>query len=122
MKYTGLPMLAALALVAGAGVAAAANNAEEAHALNADLAAAMKKCWFGGDAAFAAYRYAPEVNVGAPRILLVSKKEPHGRPLLVVEPKRAGTADAYGPLLATELAPRIRADLTRWLTGDDSCT
>ncbi len=94
---------------------------ESAHTLATHLAATMKKCWFSGDAAFATYRYAPEINIGAPRILLVSKKEPNGRPLLVIEPKRAGTADAYGPLLATALAPRIKDDLTRWLTGSGAC-
>jgi hypothetical protein len=105
-----------------AATPAAADTAAEAHALYGDLTAAMKKCWFSGDASFAAYRYAPEVNAGVPRILLVPKKEPHGRPLLVVEPKRAGTADAYGPMLATELAPRVIADLTRWLKGSSDCT
>jgi hypothetical protein len=101
---------------------ALADSASEAHALYDHLAAAMRKCWFSGDDAFAAYRYAPEVNAGMPRILLVQKKDPHGRPLLVVEPKRAGTADAYGPLLATPVAPRVIADLTRWLKGSSDCT
>jgi hypothetical protein len=94
---------------------------ESAHTLATHLADAMKKCWFSGDKAFASYRYAPEVNIGTPRILLVSKKDPNGRPLLVVEPKRAGTADAYGPLLASALAERIKADLTRWLKGGSDC-
>ena len=46
----------------------------------------------------------------------------HGLPLLVVEPTGAKSANAYGPLLATALAPRVRADLTRWLTGNGDCT
>ncbi len=103
------------------GHAATASPAAEANALYEHLTAAMKKCWFSGDPAFAAYRYAPEVNAGVPRILLVEKKSPHALPRLVVEPKRAGTADAYGPLLATALAPRIRDDLTRWLKGSVEC-
>jgi hypothetical protein len=115
-------VFAVVAALAAFASPAAASTSSEAHALFADLTAAMKKCWFSGDRAFAAYRYAPEVNVGAPRILLLSKKDPHGRPLLVVEPRRAGTADAYGPLLATELAPRIKDDLTRWLKGGSDCT
>jgi hypothetical protein len=114
-----LALAAALLLVAAP---AAADTAAEAHALYGELTAAMKKCWFSGDKAFASYSYSPEINAGAPRILLVSKKEPHGRPLLVVEPKRAGTADAYGPILVTELAPRVIADLTRWLKGSSDCT
>jgi hypothetical protein len=112
---------AAAALLAIAG-SAKADQAAEAHALATHLAATMKTCWFSGDAGFAAYRYAPEVNAGAPRILLLSKKDPHGKPLLVIEPKRAGTADAYGPLLAGTLAPRVIADLTRWLKGSSDCT
>jgi hypothetical protein len=113
---------AALALAVSCDAAVFAAVPESAHTLATHLADAMKKCWFSGDAAFAAYRYAPEINIGAPRILLVSKKEPNGRPLLVVEPKRAGTADAYGPLLASALAPRIRDDLTRWLKGGSACS
>ncbi len=101
--------------------AAWADRSSEANALYDHLAGAMKKCWFSGDRAFAAYSYAPEINAGMPRILLVDRKTPHGLPLLVVEPKRAGTADAYGPLLASPLAPRIRDDLTRWLKGGAEC-
>ena len=114
--------IAAAALLLAASAPAHAAVPEAAHTLAAHLVSAMKKCWFSGDTAFAAYRYAPEINIGAPRILLVSKKEPNGRPLLVVEPKRAGTADAYGPLLASALAPRIRDDLTRWLKGSRACS
>ncbi|MEJ0013277.1 MAG: hypothetical protein WDM94_11785 [Bauldia sp.] len=114
-------VIAAAALLLAASASAPAAVPESAHTLATHLAGAMKKCWFSGDAAFAAYRYVPEINIGAPRILLVSKKEPNGRPLLVVEPKRAGTADAYGPLLATALAPRIKDDLTRWLKGGSDC-
>jgi len=113
---------AVLMLCAVAPHAAWADRSSEANALYDHLAGAMKKCWFNGDPAFAGYRYAPEINVGKPRILLVDRKAPHGLPLLVVEPKRAGTADAYGPLLASALAPRIRDDLTRWLKGGSECS
>ncbi len=102
--------------------AAWADHSSEADALYDHLASAMKKCWFSGDPVFAAYRYAPEINASGPRILLVDRKTPHGLPRLVVEPKRAGTADAYGPLLASALAPRIRDDLRRWLKGGSECT
>jgi hypothetical protein len=94
---------------------------EAAHTLSAHLAGAMKKCWFNGDAAFAAYRYSPEVNAGVPRILLVSRTDPHGRPLLVVEPIGAISANAYGPLLAGKLSERIKNDLRRWLKGGSDC-
>lgn len=109
-------------LAASAGQPTLADNASEARELYDHLASAMKKCWFSGDSDFAAYRYAPEVNAGKPRILLVDKKKPHDLPRLVIEPKRAGTADAYGPLLAGELRERIVADLTRWLKGNAECT
>jgi hypothetical protein len=115
-------MATALLLSAIGGHAAFADVSSEANALYDHLAGAMKRCWFSGDPAFAAYRYAPEVNAGKPRILLVDRKKPHSLPLLVVEPKRAGTADAYGPLLADALAPRIIADLRRWLKGSAECT
>jgi hypothetical protein len=116
------PLLAAAALLATVGPAAATSTTDAAHTLATHLATTMQKCWFSGDAGFAPYRYTPEVNAGAPRILIVSKKKPQDRPLLVVEPTGAKSADAYGPLLASALAPRIRADLTRWLTGNGDCT
>lgn len=115
-------LVAALALAAAPAAHADGRTSDAAHALSTHLAGAMKKCWFSGDRVFAAYRYTPEVNAGAPRILLVARKEPHGRPLLVVEPTGKASADAYGPLLADALAPRIRADLTRWLRGGSACT
>jgi hypothetical protein len=114
-----LSIISSLAALAGP---AAADTASEAHELATHLAGMMKQCWFSGDDAFDAYRYAPEVNAGKPRILIVDKKKPHDLPRLVVEPKRAGTADAYGPLLATPIAPRVIADLTRWLKGSSDCT
>ncbi|HWB31691.1 MAG TPA: hypothetical protein VG714_00795 [Acidobacteriaceae bacterium] len=120
MRAVFAAMATALAVLGAQTVRA--DSASEAAALYDHLAGAMKKCWFSGDPAFAAYRYSPEINAGVPRILLVEKKMPYGLPRLVVEPKRAGTADAYGPLLASALAPRIRDDLTRWLKGNAECS
>jgi hypothetical protein len=116
------PLLAVAALLVMVVPAAATSTTDAAHTLATHLATTMRKCWFSGDAAFASYGYTPEVNAGAPRILIVAKKAPEGRPLLVVEPTGAKSADAYGPLLASALAPRIRSDLTRWLTGNGACT
>ncbi len=115
-------LVAAALVISAIGTHARADSSSEATALYDHLAGAMKKCWFSGDPAFAAYRYVPEINAGIPRIMLVDRKAPQSLPRLVVEPKRAGTADAYGPLLASVLAPRIRADLTRWLKGGSECT
>lgn len=81
----------------------------------------MKACWFAGDPAFAPYVYAPEINAGTPRILLVPKGEPTALPLLVVEAKGRASADYYGPLLSGESGPRIRADLDRWVRGGRGC-
>jgi hypothetical protein len=97
-------------------------TSDEAHALQARLAETAKTCWFGGDPAFADYIYSPEVNANAPRILVAPKKEPAGRPVLVIEPKSATTADVYGPLLATPTGGRVRADLGRWLNGATGCS
>lgn len=115
-------LAAAIVLAATSAAHASGRTSDAAHALSNHLAGAMKKCWFSGDAAFAPYLYTPEVNAGAPRILLVARKEPHSRPLLVVEPTGKASADAYGPLLGEALASRIRADLTRWLKGGSACS
>jgi len=94
---------------------------DEAHDVSIALADAMKKCWFSGDSAFADYVYAPEVVAGNPRILIVPRSEPGGRPALVIEPRSRAVVNAYGPLLGTGLAPRISADLNRWKTGVSAC-
>ena len=113
--------VAALAACQTAAPPAATVSFDEAHALNTRLTETVKTCWFAGDPAFAAYIYTPEINASQPRILIVSKKDPHGRPVLVVEPKGAATADIYGPLLAEPAGTRIRADLDRWLKGGAGC-
>lgn len=87
-KATGL-ILAAVALAAcqpkpqpAASVSRAALPTMERIALGANA------CWFkSGDAAFKAYRLAPELNSfsGRPRILLVPRNSPESRPMLVVQ-------------------------------------
>ena len=96
-------------------------TSDEAHALQTRLAETVKTCWFSGDAAFAGYIYSPEINADAPRILIAPRKEPGGRPVLVIEPKSATTADVYGPMLALPMGARVRADLARWLKGASDC-
>ena len=60
-------------------------SSDEAHALYASLTELVKSCWFGsGDTTFAGYNYSPEVNAGVPRILLVTKTDPGGRPVVPV--------------------------------------
>ncbi|WP_128291674.1 hypothetical protein [Afifella aestuarii] len=91
------------------------------------IARAMGQCWFAGDATFASYIYAPELNSysGQPRILVLPKNEPGGLPRLVVQAQedgRGAEVKLFGPLLATEAAPRIRADIARWSAGSSACT
>lgn len=93
----------------------------EAILANSALSQTIRTCWFSGDPAFAEYHYAPEVNLAAPRILIVSKADPQGRPLLVIEPKGRGMVDVYGPLLQSPNGPRISADIARWRTGSEAC-
>ena len=115
-----LPVVA-LAACQSAAPPAPSSSFDEAHALYTRLTETVKTCWFGGDPTFAAYIYTPEINASQPRILIVSKKDPRGRPLLVIEPKGAATADVYGPLLAEPTGARIRSDLGRWLKGGAGC-
>lgn len=85
------------------------------------MSQAMKTCWFSGDSAFADFVYAPEVVGGNPRILIVKRSDPGGRPALVIEPKSRATVEVYGPLMSSPLAPRISADVNRWKTGVSAC-
>ena len=123
-------MRAALVVAAAASTLAACQTpqpairsatSDEAHALYTRLTDTVKTCWFAGDAAFVDFIYSPEINANAPRILIVPKKEPHGRPVLVIEPQGTASADVYGPLLATEVGGRVRGDLDRWIKGATDC-
>ena len=122
--WAALLLLAALAACqTAAPVTTTGNrNSPEAHTLYTALTANVKSCWFGsGDPAFATYNYSPEINAGAPRILIVSKSDPGGLPLLVVEPKGTASADIYGPLLQAPVGGRAKADLDRWIKGGTGC-
>ncbi len=122
--------IGALAVVAAAfpadGIAAPKNSAA-AYAMAGDFAGLIGRCWFAkGETAFAGYEHASETNAiaGPPRILLVEKTAPHGRPALVIEFKTTtGALDiaVYGPLAASDKAPRIQTDLQRWATGGKGC-
>lgn len=88
---------------------------------NAALSETIRTCWFSGDPAFAEYHYAPEINLAAPRILIVAKSDPQGLPALVIEPKGGGVVEMYGPLLQSPHGPRISSDVARWRTGASNC-
>jgi hypothetical protein len=82
-------------------------------------------CWFkAGDPAFASYQLAPELNsyTGRPRILVVERRNPSGRPLLVVQAEGSpAKMDAFGPMMDGAQAARITRDVTRWGSGSSGC-
>jgi hypothetical protein len=105
---------------------AEAQSSQAAYALADRLGAAMKRCWFmGGDPMFGDYVSSPEPNAtGGPRILVVPRASPDGRPVLVVEILGGGSkprVNVYGPLAAGAAADRIGRDLRRWLDGGEGC-
>ena len=115
-----------VAVVAAIPPAAVAQPSDAAYSLVNRLSAAMKRCWFmGGDPMFGNYVAAPEPNAsGGPRILVVARNTPDGRPVLVVEILGAGPkprVNVYGPLAVGAAADRIGRDLRRWLDGGDGC-
>ena len=86
---------------------------------------AANRCWFkSSDPAFARYSLAPELSSfsGKPRFLLVPKGKPEAKPLLVVEAQPGSrTLATYGPLMGTEIAGRVNADVRRWTAGNGAC-
>jgi hypothetical protein len=89
------------------------------------VALGANACWFkSGDAAFKAYRLAPELNSfsGRPRILLVPRKSPEARPLAVVQAEgHPARLQAFGPLLSEPVGTRITTDVRRWAAGGQGC-
>lgn len=121
-----LPVAGALAMLGATAAPASAQPSQAAYDLYSRLAATMETCWFGPNATdFAAYVYSPEPNAtGGPRILVVPRNSPHELPVLVVEISAPGgkpKLNVYGPLAGSNLAPRIGADLRRWMDGGNSC-
>jgi hypothetical protein len=122
-------LAAGAALVASTFLAppALAQNSDAAYTLATRLGAVMERCWFqGGDADFGNYVYSPEPNAtGGPRILVVPRASPDGRPVLVIQiidtDGGKPRVSVYGPLADTSAADRIRRDLRRWLDGGDAC-
>ena len=120
-----LAVVAAVAVLAP--LTAPAQPSDAAYTLATRLGAAMERCWFmGGDPIFGDYVYSPEPNAtGGPRILVVPRASPDGRPLLVIEILGSGPkprVNVYGPLAAGPAADRIGRDLRRWLDGGDACS
>lgn len=121
----GFAAVTAVAALALPGIVEA-QPSQAAYALAERLGAAMKRCWFmGGDPMFGDYVSSPEPNAtGGPRILVVPRASPDGRPVLVVEILGGGPkprVNVFGPLATGSAADRIGRDLRRWLDGGDSC-
>jgi hypothetical protein len=89
------------------------------------IALGANACWFkSGDAAFKAYRLAPELNSfsGRPRILVVHRNSPESRPLLVVQAEgNPAKLDAFGPMMGEAVGARIATDVKRWAAGGKGC-
>ncbi|MDR6758334.1 hypothetical protein J2Y48_003633 [Mycoplana sp. BE70] len=89
------------------------------------IALGANSCWFkSGDAAFSAYRLAPELNSfsGKPRILVVPRRSPESRPLLVVQAEgQPAKLSAFGPLMDEPVSSRIATDVKRWAAGGKGC-
>lgn len=122
------PMMA-LALAAcqsGPPAAPAAAGGKSAALLAMEqIATAAHKCWFASkDTTFRSYSFANELNSfsGRPRFLLVPKANFGGKPLLVVQAEGSpARVDAFGPLMDSAEAARIRADVSRWANGSSAC-
>ncbi len=89
------------------------------------VALGARECWFKSkDAAFTAYRLAPELNSfsGRPRILLVKSTAPTALPVLVVQAEgNPAKMEAFGPLMQGPLNARITADVNHWARGGSGC-
>lgn len=83
-------------------------------------------CWFkSSDPSFSGYQLSPELNsfTGRPRILVVDKKHPTGRPSLVVQAEGSpAQLQAFGPMMSGASGGRITGDVNRWAAGSKSCT
>lgn len=119
-RFPSMAFVAVLAIQASTPAAGQASRDD--YDLIKRLGAAMERCWFSGDAAFADYGYSPEPNAtGGARILIVTRATPQERPALVIEVTAARGINAYGPLGDSPLAGRVGADLRRWLGGNYGC-
>ncbi len=131
--FLASPLLNALT-VAAVGVFLAAcqskapNVGPERDALSTmeRVAVGANSCWFkSGDAAFAAYKLAPELNSfsGRPRILVVHKGSPESQPLLVVQAEdNPANLQAFGPMMSEPVSGRIAIDVNRWSAGGKNCS
>jgi hypothetical protein len=78
------------------------------------------QCWLKDDQ-FSAYGIVPELDTaGTPRLLVIPRGKPQSLPQLVIA-ANGSEVSIYGPLGSSALAPRIRADVSRWSGGGGGC-
>ncbi|MDO9417121.1 hypothetical protein [Pararhizobium sp.] len=125
-RLFGLP-LTAVALAACQSSAPPAPSSASRGALPTmeRVALAANACWFkSGDAAFKAYRLAPELKSfsGRPRILIVPRNSPESLPLAVVQAEgNPAQLAAFGPIMTGALGARMSSDIKRWANGAKGC-
>lgn len=89
------------------------------------VALAANRCWFkSGKSEFSHYGFEPELQSysGRPRMLIVPKNTPGGKPILVVEAEgNPAKVSVYGPLMASSHGNAIGEDIDRWVKGDNQC-
>ena len=91
------------------------------------VAKRMQACWFARkDPRFRPYKLAAEINsyAGKPRVLIVPAKRPTALPKLVVQAqtvKGRPSVTAFGPMLEGKNGAKIRADVDRWVRGEQAC-
>lgn len=101
------------------------NDSHSALSTMERVAVSANSCWFkSADPAFARYVMAPELNsfTGRPRILVVERSQPTGRPLLVVQAEGdPAKLAAFGPMMGGASSARISSDVNRWAGGAKGC-
>lgn len=89
------------------------------------VALTANRCWFkSGKSEFRRYGFEPELQSysGRPRMLVVPKNTPGGKPILVVEAEgNPAKVSVYGPLMALSQGNAIGEDIDRWVKGDNQC-
>lgn len=77
-------------------------------------------CWLK-DGEFREFGIVPELDTtSTPRLLIIPRGKPQSLPQAVIVAS-AGSAQFYGPLSASPLAPRINSDISRWASGGTGC-
>lgn len=89
------------------------------------VAITANRCWFkSNNSEFKRYGFEPELQSysGRPRVLVVPRNTPGGKPILVIEAEgNPARVSVYGPLMAAPQGNAIGEDIDRWVKGDNQC-